>query len=99
MAQDDGSVHDVPRGQHHRVGHKCIHQRVCKNKVNDTFRIENTMETKSFNGCVCHYILFEYLIRQTDRAGSSVLNSVNIMFSFEYRYTVHLSNLRIFSFP
>lgn len=40
MAQDDGSVHDVARGQHHRVSHKCVHERVCYNKVAYTFRIK-----------------------------------------------------------
>lgn len=37
MPQDDGSVHDVPRGQNHGVGHECVHQRVC-NKVMPTLR-------------------------------------------------------------
>lgn len=33
VAQDDGSIHDVPRWQNHRVSHQCVHQRVCYNKV------------------------------------------------------------------
>lgn len=33
MAQDDGSVHDVPGGQNHGVGHQSVHQGVCCHKV------------------------------------------------------------------
>lgn len=35
MAQDDGSVHDVPGRQHHRVSHKSVHQRVCCHKLTE----------------------------------------------------------------
>lgn len=31
VAQDDGTVHDVPRGQYHRVSHQCVHQRIYHN--------------------------------------------------------------------
>lgn len=33
VAQDDGSVHDVPGRQHHGVSHKGVHQGVCRHKL------------------------------------------------------------------
>lgn len=29
VSQDDGSVHNVPRRQLNRIGHKSVHQRIC----------------------------------------------------------------------
>lgn len=48
MAQDDGSVHDVPRGQYHRVSHECVHQRVCYNKATLKMNLTEKLQLTTF---------------------------------------------------
>lgn len=51
MAQDDGSVHDISRGQHHRVSHQSVHQRIWSK----THSLEKTSKTKT-----CFLLNFQF---------------------------------------